>query len=267
MSAKLSPSLGASACERGYSDTLRGQRGASRPPSRTTPAPTARPTTCSRRSPPRPRATSSWSSRWRESCPDPKPKDSVARSGPPGVGQAPRAAGGHAHGAPRRRTRQPTVAPADNELDISATLFSVAQGALGRDSTMQYSGASVDDAMAKFAARLAEALPQARARAGTGPRRSTRNISVRSSTNRIDRGAAPRPHGAGYVTPRESFQKKWPEEIPDHRLHRFSGPGRHPVGRLGDRIAVALDREDDPSWPRSDRADRQSGSAAAARGT
>ena len=66
-------------------------------------------------------------------------------------------------GGGRRASRSPSFAPADpNELDISASLFSVAQGRSVGLVAMQYSGDSVDDAIAKFAAQLAEALPQAR---------------------------------------------------------------------------------------------------------
>jgi hypothetical protein len=59
--------------------------------------------------------------------------------------------------------RGPAPAPADpNELDISGSLFSVAQRRSVGLVTMQYSGASVDDAIATFAAQLAGALPRAR---------------------------------------------------------------------------------------------------------
>jgi hypothetical protein len=92
--------------------------------------------------------------------PGPKPKDSVAtNSGPPGVGQS----GAAGPGGRRRASNTRSFAPPDpNELDISATLFSVAQGRSVGLVAMEYSGVSVDDAMAKFAARLAQVLPQAR---------------------------------------------------------------------------------------------------------
>ena len=94
--------------------------------------------------------------------PAPKPKTSVAtNSGPAGVGQS--ASGRTGGPGGRRSARGPAFEPADpNELDISASLFSVAQGRSVGLVAMQYSGASVDEAIATFAARLAEALPRAR---------------------------------------------------------------------------------------------------------
>ena len=49
-----------------------------------------------------------------------------------------------------------------NELDLAATLFSVAQGRSVGQIALRYTGASVNDAIAQFAAQLADALPQAR---------------------------------------------------------------------------------------------------------
>jgi hypothetical protein len=92
-----------------------------------------------------------------------KPKPSVAtNSGPMGIGQN-QARGANAGAGGRRTSRTRSFeAPDPNELDISATLFSVAQGRSVGLVAMQYSGESVDDAVARFAAQLREALPQAR---------------------------------------------------------------------------------------------------------
>lgn len=91
-------------------------------------------------------------------------KDSVAtNSGPPGVGQSGAGGAGGAGGGRRTRRGPASFGPADpNQLDISATLFSVAQGRSVGLVEMQYAGASVDEALAQFAAQLAQALPQAR---------------------------------------------------------------------------------------------------------
>jgi hypothetical protein len=89
-------------------------------------------------------------------------KPTVAtNSGPMGVGQSgSRRTGGPGGG---RRASRPSSAPSDpNELDISATLFSVAQGRSVGQIAMQYTGESVDDALTQFAAQLRQALPQAR---------------------------------------------------------------------------------------------------------
>jgi hypothetical protein len=83
-------------------------------------------------------------------------------SGPMGVGQsAPRGARG-ATGGRHASGGRSFDEPDPNELDISATLFSIAQGRSIGLVAMQYSGQSVDDAVAKFAAQLRQALPQAR---------------------------------------------------------------------------------------------------------
>ena len=88
-----------------------------------------------------------------------RPQNTVAtNSGPAGVGQAPRvAAGGGRRGAGRK--------PSDldsNELDIAATLFSVAQRRSVGQISMRYLGTSIDEAVTQFAAQVADALPQAR---------------------------------------------------------------------------------------------------------
>jgi hypothetical protein len=167
MGPKLSPSLGAPECEGGYSDTLRTNSEAlssaiedyarSNGPTDELLAQIA------------PAAKGDlivvFTFAGKLPAPSPKPKDSVAtNSGPPGVGQsAPRTTGGAGMGRRGGRNGQPMIAPTDpNQLDISASIFSVAQGRSVGLVTMQYAGASVDDAMAKFAAQLADALPQAR---------------------------------------------------------------------------------------------------------
>jgi hypothetical protein len=56
-------------------------------------------------------------------------------------------------------------APADpNELDVAATIYSVSQRKSVAAVEMIYTGASVDDALARFAAELAKALPRAECR-------------------------------------------------------------------------------------------------------
>jgi hypothetical protein len=57
-------------------------------------------------------------------------------------------------GAPRPESAKDT-----NVLDISASLFSVAQGRSVALVGMQYSGASVADAMTRFAKKLAQSVP------------------------------------------------------------------------------------------------------------
>jgi hypothetical protein len=88
-----------------------------------------------------------------------RPKNTIAtNSGPAGVGQAPRvAAGGGMRGAGRK--------PSDldsNELDIAATVFSVAQRRSVGQISLRYLGTSIDEAVTLFAAQVADALPQAR---------------------------------------------------------------------------------------------------------
>lgn len=92
------------------------------------------------------------------------PKPSVAtNSGPMGVGQSGSRGAGAAGGGRRASRLSPAAAAPDpNELDISATLFSVAQGRSVGQIAMQYTGESVDDALTQFAAQLQQALPQAR---------------------------------------------------------------------------------------------------------
>ncbi len=162
MAPKLSPSIGAAACDGGYSAALQSANGAlssaideyarSNGPTDdllTQVAPAARGDLI---------LVFTFAGR----LPAPKPKTSLAtNSGPPGVGQSGRSQTGGPGG--RRTVRGPGFEPADpNELDISASLFSVAQGRSVGLVAMQYSGASVDEAMATFAAKLAEALPRAR---------------------------------------------------------------------------------------------------------
>jgi hypothetical protein len=92
-----------------------------------------------------------------------KPRPTVAtNSGPMGVGQNGASGTGAAGGGRRASSRRSFAAPDPNELDISATLFSVSQGRSVAQVAMQYTGDSVDDALTRFAAQLREALPRAR---------------------------------------------------------------------------------------------------------
>jgi hypothetical protein len=160
MAPKLSPSLGATECAAGYSDTLQTNNGPltsaiddyarSNGPTDDLLAQVA----------PAAKGDLIVVFTFAGKLPVQKPKDSVAtNSGPPGIGQS--GAGGAGGG--RRASRTRSFAPPDpNELDISATIFSVAQGRSVGLVAMQYSGISVDEAIAKFAAQLAQALPEAR---------------------------------------------------------------------------------------------------------
>ncbi|MGH7271736.1 MAG: hypothetical protein ACREJ3_14995 [Polyangiaceae bacterium] len=70
--------------------------------------------------------------------------------------------GGMGGGAARQARIDPGTGPTDtNELDMSASLFSVKSGRSVALVAMKYSGASEDDAIARFAAKLGEALPGA----------------------------------------------------------------------------------------------------------
>ena len=57
--------------------------------------------------------------------------------------------------------RPPTGPAVVDQLDLSASLFSVSKAASVAMVTLQYSGTSVDDAIAGFTAKLATALPGA----------------------------------------------------------------------------------------------------------
>jgi len=88
----------------------------------------------------------------------PAPKPKTTASGSSAV--APMGSSGRT----RRAIHNPGFASSadTNELDLSASLFSVALRRSVGLVTMQYYGASVDDAVAKFAERLAATLPEAR---------------------------------------------------------------------------------------------------------
>jgi hypothetical protein len=58
--------------------------------------------------------------------------------------------------------RAPSGERDTNELDLSASLFSIAQGRSVALVAMEYSGDSVDDALARFSAELARSLPAAK---------------------------------------------------------------------------------------------------------
>jgi len=86
-----------------------------------------------------------------------RPKTAAAaRSAPATSGGAGRRRGGRG----RQRAVGPTSAAADpNQLDVSASLFSVAQRRSVALIGMQYRGASVEDAMNRFAERFADSVP------------------------------------------------------------------------------------------------------------
>lgn len=70
--------------------------------------------------------------------------------------------GGPGGGGRGGRMRGPGAGETDtNELDVSASLFSIAQGRSVALYGMQYSGESVDDAITQFADHLARSLPGA----------------------------------------------------------------------------------------------------------
>jgi hypothetical protein len=91
-----------------------------------------------------------------------KPLAATNSASPMGGGQSSGRGARGATGGGRAGGTRSLAAPDPNELDISATLFSVAQGRSVGLVTMQYTGESVDDAVARFAGQLAGALPQAR---------------------------------------------------------------------------------------------------------
>jgi hypothetical protein len=77
-----------------------------------------------------------------------------APSGMGGHGRGRRGGGGGARGTPKPESAKDT-----NLLEISASLFSVALGRSVALVGMQYAGASIEDAMARFTAKLAQAAP------------------------------------------------------------------------------------------------------------
>jgi hypothetical protein len=89
----------------------------------------------------------------------PVPKSKApAGGGNPAAGPA---GGGGRHGRHASNTGPGFVGPDTNELDISASIFSVPLHRSVGLVSMQYYGASVDDAVAKFSDRLASVLPAA----------------------------------------------------------------------------------------------------------
>jgi hypothetical protein len=82
------------------------------------------------------------------------PRTAPAQSAMGGRGGGGRRGGGRGGGTPK-----PESAKDPNVLDISASLFSVAQGRSVALVGMQYSGTSVADAMTKFATKLARSVP------------------------------------------------------------------------------------------------------------
>jgi hypothetical protein len=163
MSPRLSPALGAAECAGGYSDAVRSTDGAL----------TSAIDDYARESGPTDELLAQIAPAARGDLivvitfagklPAAKARPTVSTSsGPMGVGQN-GAGGTGAAGGGRRASRTRSSAPPDpDELDISATVFSVAQGRSVGLVAMQYSGESVDDALSQFAAQLGQALPQAR---------------------------------------------------------------------------------------------------------
>jgi hypothetical protein len=157
-SARLSPSLGAAACVAGYSDDLRAANAdlssAVEDYARSN-GPTDDMLT---QLAPAAKGDLVVVFTLAGKLPGPKSKD-------PGSGNsAPTGAvggGGHAHAGLHRSSPVAAAAAAENTLEIGATIFSVAQGRSVGQISMQYSGTSIDDAMTKFSARLAQELPQA----------------------------------------------------------------------------------------------------------
>ena len=88
--------------------------------------------------------------------PGPKSKAPAGGGNP-----APGPAGGGRHGRRASNTGPGFAGPDTNELDISASIFSVPLHRSVGLVSMQYYGASVDDAVAKFSDRLASVLPAA----------------------------------------------------------------------------------------------------------
>jgi hypothetical protein len=69
--------------------------------------------------------------------------------------------GGRGRGGGRMGGAQRTAPPKDTNLvDISALYFSVALGRSVAQVELQYTGASLDEAMTKFAAKVAQTIPQ-----------------------------------------------------------------------------------------------------------
>jgi hypothetical protein len=62
-------------------------------------------------------------------------------------------------GSRTRGTSQPEAGSDPNVVDVSASLYSVAQARSVALVAMQYSGASLDDALTRFAAKLAQSVP------------------------------------------------------------------------------------------------------------
>ncbi len=86
-----------------------------------------------------------------------KPRDSAAASA---AAAAPSGGGGRRRGGRRSRGAPSAEAAADpNRLDISASLFSVRRRRSVALIQMRYSGASIEDAMSKFTAKLKESVP------------------------------------------------------------------------------------------------------------
>ena len=78
----------------------------------------------------------------------------------PNITKEPSTMGGNGQGS-MQNWKSRAAAPSTDELDLSASLFSVAHSQSVAVVAMQYTGGSIDDAIAKFATKLGHALPQA----------------------------------------------------------------------------------------------------------
>ena len=88
------------------------------------------------------------------------PQTHATGSAPQGAPVATGMGGGRRHGRGRGSSAAPAGDARDpNELDISASLFSVAQNRPVALVGMQYRGESVEDAMTRFAEQLRESVP------------------------------------------------------------------------------------------------------------
>jgi hypothetical protein len=81
--------------------------------------------------------------------------------GPGSAGMGGRGSGRGMRGGGGRRSG-PSASPSDdpNVLELSATAYSVSAGQSVASVVLRYSGASVDEALAKFGAKLAQVLPR-----------------------------------------------------------------------------------------------------------
>jgi hypothetical protein len=82
----------------------------------------------------------------------------ASATGTPAIGGSGRTSGAHSGGIVQPRPER-TSSHETDALEMSASLFSIAQGRSVALVAMQYSGVSADEAVTQFAAKLAQALP------------------------------------------------------------------------------------------------------------